>query len=131
MRGRNAERNRIEQLLADARRGRSATLLLHGEAGIGKTALLDHAADRAHGTPTSAPHSSPRRRGPVRAAWSGRPGGPPTPDRTSGAAHSPTRYRCRWRTPAWRRTSRAPGRSSSSASAGRRRPPGSCSTART
>ncbi|MEU9799002.1 AAA family ATPase [Streptomyces sp. NPDC051000] len=50
MRGRNAERNRIEQLLADARRGRSATLLLHGEAGIGKTALLDHAADRAHGT---------------------------------------------------------------------------------
>ncbi|MER7754998.1 AAA family ATPase [Kitasatospora sp. NPDC097643] len=49
MRGRNAERDRIEQLLADARQGASGALLLHGEAGIGKTALLDHAAERAQG----------------------------------------------------------------------------------
>lgn len=49
MRGRNAERDRIEQLLADARQGVSGVLLLHGEAGIGKTALLDHAAGRAEG----------------------------------------------------------------------------------
>ncbi|MFE2141523.1 ATP-binding protein [Streptomyces sp. NPDC059456] len=49
MRGRYAERERIERLLADARRGASGVLLLHGEAGIGKTALLDHAAERAHG----------------------------------------------------------------------------------
>ncbi|MFI1065980.1 MULTISPECIES: AAA family ATPase [Streptomyces] len=49
MQGRYAERERIEQLLADARRGMSGVLLVHGEAGIGKTALLDHAAGRAHG----------------------------------------------------------------------------------
>ncbi|MGV9264894.1 ATP-binding protein [Kitasatospora sp. NPDC003701] len=49
MRGRNAERDRIEQLLAGARQGTSGVLLLHGEAGIGKTALLDHAAERAEG----------------------------------------------------------------------------------
>ncbi|MCY0917396.1 LuxR C-terminal-related transcriptional regulator [Streptomyces sp. H27-G5] len=50
MRGRNAERDRIEQLLVDARQGKSGALLLHGDAGIGKTALLDHAADREDGT---------------------------------------------------------------------------------
>ncbi|MFJ5636523.1 ATP-binding protein [Streptomyces goshikiensis] len=49
MRGRYAERERIERLLADARRGVSGVLLVHGEAGIGKTALLDHAAEQAHG----------------------------------------------------------------------------------
>ncbi|MFI6849345.1 ATP-binding protein [Kitasatospora sp. NPDC050467] len=49
MRGRNAERARIEQLLDGARQGTSSALLLHGEAGIGKTALLDHAAGRANG----------------------------------------------------------------------------------
>ncbi|WP_206670946.1 LuxR family transcriptional regulator [Streptomyces sp. CB01881] len=49
MRGRNAERDRIERLLADARQGTSGVLLLHGEAGIGKTALLDYAAERADG----------------------------------------------------------------------------------
>lgn len=49
MRGRYAERERIERLLADARRGASGVLLVHGEAGIGKTALLDHAAEQAHG----------------------------------------------------------------------------------
>lgn len=49
MRGRNAERDRIEQLLGDARQGKSGALLVHGEAGIGKTALLDHAAGRADG----------------------------------------------------------------------------------
>ncbi|MFF2401656.1 ATP-binding protein [Streptomyces goshikiensis] len=49
MRGRYAERERIERLLADARRGTSGVLLVHGEAGIGKTALLDHAAQQAHG----------------------------------------------------------------------------------
>ncbi|WP_329500271.1 ATP-binding protein [Kitasatospora herbaricolor] len=49
MRGRNAERERIERLLAEARQGTSGVLLVHGEAGIGKTALLDHAATRADG----------------------------------------------------------------------------------
>ncbi|MFD9337838.1 ATP-binding protein [Streptomyces sp. NPDC060028] len=49
MRGRNAERDRIEQLLAAARQGTSGALLVHGEAGIGKTALLEYAAGRADG----------------------------------------------------------------------------------
>ena len=38
--GRRAERERIESLLADAREGRSGVLVVRGEAGIGKTALL-------------------------------------------------------------------------------------------
>lgn len=47
VRGRSAERQKIEQLLADARRGTSDTLLIHGEAGIGKTTLLELDAGRA------------------------------------------------------------------------------------
>src|SRR5687768_3074670 len=38
----------LEGLLAAARRGRSGALVLQGEAGIGKTALLDDASARAH-----------------------------------------------------------------------------------
>jgi DNA-binding CsgD family transcriptional regulator len=38
----------LEGLLADARRGRSGALVLRGEPGIGKTALLDDASARAH-----------------------------------------------------------------------------------
>jgi DNA-binding CsgD family transcriptional regulator len=47
--GRQAECARLDQLLADARAGQSAVLVLHGEPGIGKTALLDYAAGRAAG----------------------------------------------------------------------------------
>ncbi|GAB7188541.1 AAA family ATPase [Kitasatospora sp. Ki12] len=49
MRGRDTERDRIGRLLADARQGTGGALLLHGEAGIGKTALLDWAAGQADG----------------------------------------------------------------------------------
>src|SRR5262245_47231994 len=45
--GREAERRRIEELLAGAREGRSGALVLRGEPGIGKTALLDHAVAQA------------------------------------------------------------------------------------
>src|ERR671934_267626 len=38
--GREAERARLQAVIDDARAGRSGALLLHGEAGIGKTALL-------------------------------------------------------------------------------------------
>src|SRR3954449_6165887 len=41
--GRREECARIDRLLADARNGRSGTLVLRGEPGIGKSALLAHA----------------------------------------------------------------------------------------
>ncbi|WP_052709517.1 AAA family ATPase [Streptomyces sp. NRRL S-495] len=49
MRGRSTEQEQIGRLLADGRRGNSGALLLHGEAGIGKSALLDWAAGQAGG----------------------------------------------------------------------------------
>ena len=45
--GRGAERDRVDRVLAAARDGRSGVLVLHGEPGIGKTALLDYAAGAA------------------------------------------------------------------------------------
>ena len=45
--GRTAERARLDGLLADAAAGRSRALVLRGEAGIGKTTLLDHLAAQA------------------------------------------------------------------------------------
>jgi len=47
--GRTDEASRIERLLDGARSGVSATLIVHGEAGIGKTALLDQIASAAAG----------------------------------------------------------------------------------
>lgn len=41
--GRSAEQSRINRLVADAKGGLSRSLVLRGEAGIGKTALLDYA----------------------------------------------------------------------------------------
>src|SRR5215207_1201612 len=45
--GRDEERARIEALLGRARRGESGVLVVRGEAGIGKSALLEHAAAHA------------------------------------------------------------------------------------
>ena len=45
--GRDRERQAIDRLLAEARAGRGGTLIVTGEAGIGKTALLEDAAGRA------------------------------------------------------------------------------------
>jgi DNA-binding CsgD family transcriptional regulator len=47
--GRAGECARIDQLLDEARAGRGAALVVHGEPGIGKTSLLEHAADKAAG----------------------------------------------------------------------------------
>jgi DNA-binding CsgD family transcriptional regulator len=47
--GRDPERQAVDRLLAEARLGRSGVLAITGEPGIGKTALLDHAAAHADG----------------------------------------------------------------------------------
>jgi DNA-binding CsgD family transcriptional regulator len=47
LRGRAAETARLDRALADVRAARSAVLVLRGEAGIGKSALLAYAAERA------------------------------------------------------------------------------------
>src|SRR5215469_4816046 len=47
--GRGTQGARLDRLLLDARAGQSAVLVLRGEPGIGKTALLSYAADSAEG----------------------------------------------------------------------------------
>src|SRR4051795_1535740 len=47
--GRAAECQALDRLLEDVRGGRSAVLVLHGEAGVGKTALLRYCAQQASG----------------------------------------------------------------------------------
>ena len=47
--GRQSERERLGRLIADVWTGQSRVLVVHGEAGIGKTALLDFVVNRADG----------------------------------------------------------------------------------
>ncbi len=47
--GRTSEREVLDRLLANVREGQSAVLVIRGEAGIGKTALLRYVADQASG----------------------------------------------------------------------------------
>ena len=49
LRGREVQQAAIDALLSQARAGASGALVLRGEPGIGKTALLDYAADVAQG----------------------------------------------------------------------------------
>src|SRR4051812_33195555 len=49
LRGRSSERELLDQLLENVRDGQSAVLVIRGEPGIGKTALLHHCADEASG----------------------------------------------------------------------------------
>lgn len=54
LRGRRRERDVLDGVLRDVRDGRSRVLVLRGEAGAGKTALLDHLAATARGRVTRA-----------------------------------------------------------------------------
>src|SRR5829696_5505598 len=47
--GRATECEALDRLLEEVRAGRSAVLVIHGEAGVGKTALLDYCARQAAG----------------------------------------------------------------------------------
>src|ERR1700743_241156 len=47
--GREHEREVLDQLLDGARQGQGGVLVVHGQAGVGKTALLDYACAGAHG----------------------------------------------------------------------------------
>ena len=47
LRGRTSECRALDRLLESARAGLSATLVLRGEPGVGKTALLDYIVERA------------------------------------------------------------------------------------
>ncbi|MGH3400042.1 MAG: ATP-binding protein, partial [Streptosporangiaceae bacterium] len=47
--GRRAERGVLDQLAEAISQGESRALVLHGEAGIGKTALLEYLAGHARG----------------------------------------------------------------------------------
>ncbi len=47
--GRRSECEVLEGLLKRVRSGESAVLVVRGEAGVGKTALLEHIAERASG----------------------------------------------------------------------------------
>ena len=47
LRGRRRELGELDALISRARTGSSGALVISGEAGVGKTALLDHAAARA------------------------------------------------------------------------------------
>jgi len=47
LRGRRAEREALDRVFAAVRTGRSQVLVLHGDPGIGKTALLEYAVEQA------------------------------------------------------------------------------------
>src|SRR5262252_5224872 len=49
LRGRRTELAALDRLLAEARAGQSRVLVLRGEAGVGKTALLDYLQEQASG----------------------------------------------------------------------------------
>ena len=61
LRGRRVECATLERLLAGARSGRSGVLMVRGEAGVGKTALLDYLLTQAEGAGSRGRQGSNRR----------------------------------------------------------------------
>src|SRR4051812_38843205 len=53
LQGRSAEHGLLDRLLRNVRGGQSAVLVIRGEAGVGKTALLRHAVEQASGFPAT------------------------------------------------------------------------------
>ena len=49
-----AERSLLDGVLRDVRSGQSRVLVLHGDPGIGKSALMEYVAAHADGAPTAA-----------------------------------------------------------------------------
>ena len=49
LRGRGSECQTLDRLLESVRAGQSGALVVRGEAGVGKTALLDYMRERATG----------------------------------------------------------------------------------
>ena len=47
--GRRSERDALDRFVADVRAGQGRALVVRGEPGVGKTALLDYLAERASG----------------------------------------------------------------------------------
>jgi MoxR-like ATPase len=59
IRGRRWERDELGRLLTRIRSGRSGVLVVRGEAGIGKTALLEQLIEDAAGSSATVPRSRP------------------------------------------------------------------------
>ena len=53
--GRHRERAVLDRLIEAVRAGESRALVVSGEAGVGKTALLDYLAGKLRGAASSAP----------------------------------------------------------------------------
>src|SRR5258708_7057604 len=71
--GREDEQQAIDRLLERVRSGRGGVLVVRGEAGVGKTSLLDYLAARPIGTSSALPCSGwsrSSRRPAHRSAWS-------------------------------------------------------------
>jgi len=71
LQGQEREQQVIDGLLAGARAGRSGVVVVRGESGIGKTALLGYAAGTADGMLVLAMVLRPRRRAHVQGHGSG------------------------------------------------------------
>ena len=98
LRGRRRECETLDRLVANVRAGQSRVLVLRGEAGAGKTALLEYLLERASGMPHRASGGRGVRDG-ARVRWAASavravPGPARAPARSRSATRSPRRSIC-------------------------------------